>query len=973
MDFLTNYFLIFYMLTVSGAAICGAGLFVMGKYVPVKKLFFLGLISAIIMSPIWLLNLSNGAKVYLTILLLVVLINLTQKFGWFISTGAALSGLAIMTLIEFSFTLFLQFNPSWFIRILHASPPIILGLILAIIGQSWLKNSPAGNWFADVEKIEDPDWERALKIVPLGQLFNAFILIAVTVSLISWPIFNRFLPLLLTGCILFSLYLTKKYFLPRNFSLTPMDFADLVIMVPVIFYIISVTGGVESSWKVFFLLLVITNALKKKNIFGLLSIFFSGGVLFFFGIRELIEGGHWFWQLDFLCFTALTLIFTLIRFFIFSEKNLKEEGKNTRRNILSSISHDLRTPMTLVQGYTEVLLQEKILDPVKKQYYLELVLKKARDLKRFAQNLLELARLETGKIPLQKEQISSQEYVEGIEKSYRLIAEKKELELKTDVTKDFNFEVDPFLLDRVLANLIFNALTHTSPGGSITVSSSSIKDGNEVLFSVRDTGKGIREDEVSRIFLRFYRGSEQERSKGKGLGLPIAREIVELHGGRIWVESKKGEGTTCFFTIPIKARREKTAEFFRRKGKSLVKPIPLAQFFSFVFVIFAFFASGLDFYPKNFSQILFSFSIGTIILSGVAPFILKREDTGGRFSNTGFIYDLPVLVIMIFLILASTGYSASPWKLLFVPAIITNSLKGSKVIGPLSVALASVSLVIIGAVDSLRGMEWFIEQDLAYITIFALVFGVTNHLKKAQEAQKTELAHSGGHFLAYLTHYLQVPLEEIINTMESLMEKIKEGEKDFRPALLHVQQQVFQLNRFIENVFEIIQLEAGRAVLQIAPVPLDELIEKSIKKARADNKLNPVEFSYFCDGRACNSASFPLLFVDRERFSRGLASFLFIPLLVGAWNLRNKIYCRVLNKGDEITFEIRGIKRVDGNNSKGKLEMTNLFDMEVMIIEKIIKLHKGIILIEEPPGNDEIVLSLTVPANIPYVKQKESK
>jgi len=968
LEFLSDYFLIFYMLTISGTAICGAGLFVMGKSVQFKKLLFLGLGSAFLMSPIWLLDISNGAKVYLTTLLLVVLLNSTQKLGWFVSTGAALSGLALLTVIEFCFTFFLQFNPSWLIRILHASPPTLFGLTLAIIGQSWLEKTPGENWFADVEKIEDSDWERALKIVPLGQLFNAFILIAVTVSIISWPVFNRFLPLILTGFILFSLYLTKKYFFPRDLTPTPIDFVDLVIMIPVVFYIINATGGAESPWKVFFLLLVITNALKKYILFGLLSIFFSGGILFFYGIRELMGQGSWFWQLDILCFAALILIFTLIRFFIFSEKALKEEVKNTRRNILSSISHDLRTPMTLVQGYTEVLLQEEIIESSKKSYYLELILEKARDLKRFARNLLELAKLETGKMPLQKENISSREYVEGIEKSYRLIAEKKELELKAMVEEDFHFEADRYLLDRVLANLLFNALAYTPPGGSIILTGSRIKDGNEVLFSVRDTGKGIREDELSRIFLRFYRGSEQKRSKGKGLGLPIAREIVELHGGRIWVESRKGEGTTCFFVIPIKAKAQKPAGFFRRERKPLLKPIPLAQLFSFVFVIFAFFASGLDLFPPGFSQPFFAFSIGAIIFSGVVPLILKSNSTGLRASNIGLIFDLPILVIMIFMILASTGYSTSPWKLLFAPLIITNSLKKGTVIGPLSVALASGSLLIMGIIDSLRGMDWFIEQDLAYITIFALIFGVTGHLKRAQETQKTELAESGSHFLVYMAHYLQVPLEEIINTMESLMKKIKEGKKDFRPALLQVQQQVLQLNRFIENAFEIIQFEAGRAVLQAVPISLDELIEKSLKRARTEKKFTPVEISYFCQGRASSSASFPLLFVDKERFSRALASFLFIPLLADSWNFKNKINCTILNKGDEITFEIKGVKRIEGNTWKEKIKMNNLFRMELMIIEQIIKLHKGFILIEELPGSDEIVISLTIPVKFPSQK-----
>ncbi len=935
MEFLADYFLIFYMLTISGTAICGLGLFAMGKHLEVKGLFALGFFSAFFMTPVWMLDIPNGSKVYLTTLLLAILLHSTKKFSWFVSTGAALSGLALMTILEFSLTFFLQFNPSWLIRVLQASPSALVGLSLGILGQNWLRINQRGNWFEGFANNDDVETERSFQIVPLGQLFNAFILVAVISSIVSWPIAARWLPLILTGCILWSFYFTGKYYKKMNPIIWPLNLIDLVIMVPTIFLILQETGGAESYWKVLLLVLVITNSLKNHRLFGISAVFFSGVSLLYFGNQQMISGSGWFWELDLTCFLILALIFWLIRFFIASERNLKEKAEVIKRNLLSSISHDLRTPMTLVQGYTEVLLYRDSWGEEERSPYLQLILEKTRELKRFARDLLELVKLEMGDISLNPEKLSARDFMENVRKAYELKARKQGLKLEVEIPDDFKFSADPYFLGRVIANLLFNAFTHTPSGGKVILGAYLRERSNEIIFCVKDTGRGIREDELSRIFLRFYRGSGETGKKGKGLGLPIAREIVGLHGGRIWVESKKNEGTTFFFTLPVAQKGLKPADLLRKKGKALLKPIPLAQFFSAFFVGAAFFASGLYLGSIGGSQSLNPIYLGVFVLGGTFPLLLNKKFGWLSQLRARHIWDLPVLFPLIHLVLANTGYSASPWKLLFIPLIITNSLKPQKYFGLISVILAAGSLLVIGFLGFSQGMDWVIEQDLVYMTIMVLVFIVTSHLKKAEETQKVELAYPGRGFLTKLAGYLQDPLEEIITIIEGVMEETKRDPKTIRSSFRNLQARVLRLKKLIEDIFELIQLEENRAIVNFSRVSLEEIIEDSGEKEENAN-FPGVEFSFFHEIQPCDLDVFPSLVIDRERFTRALASLISIFKGVAFPEKKEIVQCSVIKRGEEIIF---CLKSPDGSQSHDEFEPFSR--MEWMIADRIIKLHGG--------------------------------
>jgi two-component system phosphate regulon sensor histidine kinase PhoR len=164
--------------------------------------------------------------------------------------------------------------------------------------------------------------------------------------------------------------------------------------------------------------------------------------------------------------------------------------------------------------------------------------------------LLELSRVESGRVPLNLGTVSPEEIVTSAVDRLHLQAERAGVSLKTKCPKDLPpILADQNRLEQVLVNLLHNAIKFTPPGGEITLEA---RPENEmILFTVSDTGTGIPKTDLPRIFERFYKTDRSRSSGGTGLGLSIARHMVEAHGGRIWAISQEGEGSTFFFSIPI--------------------------------------------------------------------------------------------------------------------------------------------------------------------------------------------------------------------------------------------------------------------------------------------------------------------------------------------------------------------------------------------------------------------------------------
>jgi signal transduction histidine kinase len=167
------------------------------------------------------------------------------------------------------------------------------------------------------------------------------------------------------------------------------------------------------------------------------------------------------------------------------------------------------------------------------------------------QDLLDVAHLESGRLTLHNEVAPPAAVIEKAVTRYAPLAEERDVSLSSDVPPNVPpINMDVARIGQVLANLIGNALKFTEPGGSVTVSVR-VADDKRVVVSVADTGRGIRADDLPRLFDRFWQASRGDLKRGTGLGLAIAKGIVEAHQGRIWVESVEGKGATFWFSLPV--------------------------------------------------------------------------------------------------------------------------------------------------------------------------------------------------------------------------------------------------------------------------------------------------------------------------------------------------------------------------------------------------------------------------------------
>ena len=229
----------------------------------------------------------------------------------------------------------------------------------------------------------------------------------------------------------------------------------------------------------------------------------------------------------------------------------RAELDRLRRDLIAWASHDLRTPLTSIRVRVEALNDGFVEDAVSQQRYYRDILNDVMALNNLIDDLLELAQLEAGGIQLEMTLLSLRDLLSDSQDRFHLQAEKRNITMQVEVGK----EVDPVRLNatkisRVLDNLLSNALRHTPEGGEIFTSVK--RSGQEVQLVVEDSGPGFDENDIPRLFEQFYRG-EQARSRatgGAGLGLAIAKGIVEAHNGRIWAENGSNGGARVGFVIP---------------------------------------------------------------------------------------------------------------------------------------------------------------------------------------------------------------------------------------------------------------------------------------------------------------------------------------------------------------------------------------------------------------------------------------
>lgn len=226
---------------------------------------------------------------------------------------------------------------------------------------------------------------------------------------------------------------------------------------------------------------------------------------------------------------------------------------------ISIAAHELKTPLTTLHGFSQLLQNEKILkDPEKRKKYLKIIEEETIRLSRLVTNVLELSRFDLGTLKLKIEDVKIPEILNDIKNQMEEDIKEKGLKLiiKTE-SKLPKIRTDKEKLREILINLISNSVKFTERG-EITVECKKI-DNNTVQFSVTDTGIGIPKSSYNKIFTRFFQVESPyvRKTKGSGLGLSICKALVETLGGKIWFKSKLGKGTTFFFTLPINFKSKK--------------------------------------------------------------------------------------------------------------------------------------------------------------------------------------------------------------------------------------------------------------------------------------------------------------------------------------------------------------------------------------------------------------------------------
>jgi two-component system phosphate regulon sensor histidine kinase PhoR len=238
--------------------------------------------------------------------------------------------------------------------------------------------------------------------------------------------------------------------------------------------------------------------------------------------------------------------------------------ESTRKEFVANVSHELRTPLSLIKGFVETLLEGAKDDPELSVRYLRTIEKHTNRLTFLIEDLLSISRLESGQVVLNLEQLPLRSVAERVLEDLRAKALERKVQIRNQIPPELTVRADSERLGQVLFNLVENAIKYGHPQGVVALGARADSRGSVEVW-VQDNGPGIPLEAQPRIFERFYR-VDRARSRetgGTGLGLAIVKHIVLAHGGRVWLNSRPGQGSSFHFVLPNS-----------ETGSALAKPLP---------------------------------------------------------------------------------------------------------------------------------------------------------------------------------------------------------------------------------------------------------------------------------------------------------------------------------------------------------------------------------------------------------------
>lgn len=238
----------------------------------------------------------------------------------------------------------------------------------------------------------------------------------------------------------------------------------------------------------------------------------------------------------------------------FQDVSKEKELEEMKLDFVAIAAHELRTPLTAVRGYLSILLEVKNREP-EEQGWIRKAFVSTNRLASLVENLLSIARIEKHSLKLELVNSDWREILKEAVDNFQQQAKEKSIDITLDIKEELpKISIDRFKISEVLSNLLANALNYSKSGSKVKISS--FTQGDDIVTSISDTGEGIPESALPRLFTKFFRvsGVLEQGSKGTGLGLYISKAIVEMHHGKIWVASKLGVGSTFTFSLPIKQK-----------------------------------------------------------------------------------------------------------------------------------------------------------------------------------------------------------------------------------------------------------------------------------------------------------------------------------------------------------------------------------------------------------------------------------